>query len=231
MHPSIYREFKVLVMPASEPGLPTTRLSVGVVHAASGQSSTCNGYTAEETASVVERHILRHYPDSQAAAELRRASGLLRPTLRQNWQHDFGDRLFQGLTRARQTSGIQFWAELIPTLPPMLYTQMSSRAAHWASLLGPAPDLHTISRAIRDAWYAVLREALSIPTHSTGLERLALELKGWSIEQLENMTLLAYAQLKEKAKFALLALDYLTSADWHSIVQPLLVPATVSVNT
>lgn len=171
---------------------------------------------------------MRIFPKSAAAAELRVLYGLTQHTLKKGWAQGFGDRIYLSIEQNCRNKAGRFWGELIPTLPPVLYSAMNARAVASLERLGPEVELRTVIKSVHDAWLTVFREARGIPQNVTGLERLALDLHGWPTEQLREMSVLDYGRLKEKALFAKLALGYLSEEDWTTILGPLLEPAVPS---
>jgi len=217
MHPSIYREFNLSLAPAG------AETYVRLQHSVTGEEAIFRLQAdAGSPERWVEEQVIRRFPTSAAAAELRTLYGLTRHQFKAGWTQGFGDRIYTALLQPRATKGVRFWAELIPTLPPILYSTMNTRAVEWLGRLGPDFELRSAIKSLHDAWLAVLREARGINMKVTGLERLALDLHGWPTELMQNMALLDYSRLKEKALFARLALDYLTEEDWTAILAPLL---------
>jgi hypothetical protein len=217
MYPGIYREFHLSLAPAGQ------EIYVRLQHSTTGQEAVFKLQAdAGSPERWVEEQIIRQFPTSATAAELRAHYGLTRHAFKAGWSQGFGDRVYTALLQPRPTKGMRFWAELIPTLPPILYSTMNLRAVEWLGRLGPEFDLRSASKSLHDAWLAVLREARGINLKVSGLERLALDLHGWPTELLQNMALLDYSRLKEKALFARLALDYLSDEDWSAILTPML---------
>jgi hypothetical protein len=226
MHPSIYREFSLSLAPNHDAdGRPGGEIYVRLQHAQTGQEAVFKlTGSAGSPERWVEEQVLRIFPDSAAAAELRVLYGLTRHTFKKGWSLGFGDRVYLGIEQQCRNKAGRFWAELIPTLPPVLYATMTARAVARLERLGAEFELRTVIKTVHDAWFAVLREARGITMNVTGLERLALDLHGWPTELMRNMSILDYGRLKEKALFAKLALGYLSEEDWTAILSPLLEP-------
>ena len=230
MHPRIYREFSLSMAPSPATGMGSDEeLYVRLQHARTGQETVFKLPSSAGTPERwIEEQVLRCFPESDTAAELRVLYGLTRHTFKQGWSHGFGDRIYLGIEQLCRNKAGRFWAELIPTLPSVLYSTMSARAVTFLERLGPEVELRTVIKSVHDAWLSVLREVRSITPTVTGLERLALDLQGWPTEQLRDMPVLDYGRLKEKALFAKLALGYLSEDDWTVIVGTLLEPAIPS---
>ena len=169
---------------------------------------------------------MRLFPASDTAAQLRTLYGLTRHRLKPNWDKELGDRIYFGLSNASRSKGARFWAELIPTLPPVLYSTMTARAVTYLGAMDAEVELRAVIKAVYGAWSTVLKEVRTIPLHPTGLERLALDLHGWPTELMLHMSVVEYGRLKEKALFAKMALDYLSEEDWAVVVAVLLEPVT-----
>jgi hypothetical protein len=223
MHPKIYREFHLSFASGIDGESP---LYVSLRHTSSGRETVLMlPPTGESPDRCIEKQVMLQFPDTAAAAELRSAYGLTLHHLRENWAIGFGDRLLRALAERADSKGAALWAELIPTLPPVLYSTMTSRAVAALRQLGETVEQRAAIRRVRDAWANVLHEARDIRLKLTGLQRLALVLYGWPTDQLQSLPLLEFSRLKEKAMFARLSLDYLTEEDWAAIVAPLLVLA------
>lgn len=224
MHPSILREFHLSI--AAEPGplVPAGRIVVRLQHTGTAEAVVfrvgSDGMSAP--ARVIEEHVLRTFPTSAAAGELRTLYGRTRHTLKPDWNRALGERLFFTLANTCRSKGARFWAELIPTLPNLLYSAMTARAVDYLGRLDGEVELHAVIKAVYDAWLAVLKEVRHIPIHPKGLERLALDLHGWPTELIRTMSVVDYSRLKEKALFAKLSLDYLSEEDWAEVVSSLL---------
>lgn len=217
MHPRVYQEFQLSLAPAGR------ETYVRLRHATTGEEVLFR--LLADTASPeqwIEEQIMHRFPASETAAELRTRFGLTRQGFKAGWSMGFGDRVYTALLQPRATAGMRFWAELIPTLPPILFSTMNSRAVQDLARLGPDFELRAAISALQTAWLTVLREARLINLKVSGLERLALDLHGWPTELMQNMALLDYSRLKEKALFARLALGYLTKEDWTAILAPIL---------
>lgn len=227
MHPSIYREFSLSLAPNTDADARKDgEIYVRLQHSLTGQEAVFKLMgSAGSPERWVEEQVMRLFPDSRAAAELRVLYGLTRHTLKKGWSQGFGDRVYLGIEQLCRNKAGRFWAELIPTLPPVLYSTMNVRAVSRLERLGPEVELRTVIKTVHDAWFAVLREARGITMNVTGLERLALDLHGWPTELMRNMSILDYGRLKEKALFAKLALGYLSEEDWTAVLSPLLEPA------
>lgn len=217
MHPRVYREFHLSLAPAGG------EIYVRLQHATTGEEAVFRLQNdAGSPERWIEEQIIRQFPASVTASELRTLYGLTRHRFKPGWNMGFGDRVYTALRQPRATKGVRFWAELIPTLPPILLSTMNARAVQWLDRLGPEFELRSAIKSVHDAWLTVLREARGINLKVSGLERLALDLHGWPTELMQNMALLDYSRLKEKALFARLALDYLTEEDWTAILTPML---------
>ncbi|KVP75290.1 hypothetical protein WJ96_05905 [Burkholderia ubonensis] len=230
MHPSVYREFHVSLAPDVESrelarGVTADEavLYVRLCHHQTGQDAVFK--LLGDTGSPerwIEEQVMRQFPDSVAAGELRALYGQTRHRLKQGWEHAFGDRIFAGISNFCDSNGARYWEALIPTLPSVLYSTMNVRAVTKLSQLGDEVDLKTVIKAVHDAWLAVLKEARSIKTTLSGLQRLALDLSGWPTDHLKGMSMLEYGRFQEKAQFARLALAYLQDEDWTGILTPIL---------
>jgi len=239
MHPSVYRDFHLSLSPGVEP----RELAAGViVNEAVLYVMMRHNVTGEEAAFKllgstgsperwIEEQVLRRFPDSDAAAALRTLYGVTRHRLKHDWMLAFGDRIYASTSELRTSKGARFWAELIPTLPPVLYSTMNARAVSKLAALGPELELRTVIKTVHDAWLSVLREARSLTMSVTGLQRLALDVSGWPTQHLQGLSVLEYGQLREKAMFARLALGYLTDEDWSAILGASLEPALAKAPT
>jgi hypothetical protein len=239
MHPSIYREFHVGLAPEVE----TRELAQGVSHdesvlfvmlrhVRSGEEAVFKLLGAAGSPERwVEEQVMRRFPASDAAAELRQVYGRNRYRLKAGWKHALGERVYQSLTQFGTSNGARYWAELIPTLPAVLYRTMNNRAVTNLGELGNDVELKDIIKALHDGWMAVLQEARAIGMSLNGMQRLALDLGGWPTDHLRGMTTLEYARLKEKALFARLSLGYLDDADWTAALLPLLEDVPPSTDT
>lgn len=234
MHASIYREFHVAISPAvdvsglADPRAPAdVPLFVCLLHIATGKEFAFELTNAAGSPERwIEEQVMRQFPTTAAAAELVALHGLTRHRLKAGWEHAFGDRLAAALSQCAQSAGIRCWAELIPTLPSVLYTTMSARAVEGLQELGAEMELRDVIKTVRDAWHAVLREARGVRPSVTGVERMVLDINGWPTEHMRNMSILEYGRFKEKAMFARLALGYLSDDDWVACLAPLLECAT-----
>lgn len=242
MHPSVYREFHVSLAPDVE----TRELARGVAHdEAVLYVRLCHQQTGQDTVFKllgaagsperwIEEQVMRQFPESEAAGELRALYGKTRHRLKPGWEQAFGDRLYVGFSQFGTTSAARFWAALIPTLPSVLYSTMNVRAVTKLTQLGDEVELKRVIKAVHDAWMGVLKEARGISMNLSGLQRLALDLTGWQTEHLRGMSLLEFGQFKEKALFAHLSLSYLQDEDWAAILMPILEdipPATETERT
>jgi hypothetical protein len=108
---------------------------------------------------------------------------------------------------------------------------MNSRAVTNLEQLGREVELKDVIKAVHDGWLAVLREARVIGMQVTGMQRLALDMGGWPTDHLRNMSMLEYAQFKEKAHFARLSIGYLEEQDWATALQALLTDASPSIDS
>lgn len=230
MHPSIFKEFDVAfgnidgLRPGPDGRLQPTRvLHVRLRHAPT-QADTQFALPSDTGAPDrwVEEQVMRQFPDSVAAAELRAVYGVTRHELKQGWDLALGDRIFTGLTERCDTPGGRFWSALIPALPPVLYTTMNERAVANVRKLGAEVELRSVIKAVHSAWFAVLREARTLPTHISGLQALQMDLVGWPTEHLQGMSLQEYGQFKERAMYGLLALSFLKDEDWTTVLSPIL---------
>lgn len=216
MHISVFSEFEITTCPAGASGL-----DVRLRHLASGVTAT---FQAQLLDGKLERSIadgvMLYFPESLAAQELRRRYGLYLCKLRPNWQAAAGERMYAGLCNSSGSSGAKFWRDFIPSLPSTLYSAMTARAVIDISELDPATSLQALIRVTYNAWHATLKEARTLGTQLAPLQRVAFELNGWRTDALVNLTLVEFAQLKEKAALGLLALDYLSNADWSAMLEP-----------
>lgn len=227
MHPSILREFHLSLAPNPAIAAPAGELFVRLQHSHNLQEVVFrvlnDGTTAPER--EIEEQVMRLFPASAAAAELRTVYGLSRYRLRANWEKELGDRLYFGLSNASRSKGARFWAELIPTLPTVLYSTMTARAVEYLGRLEGDVQLRTVIKTVYDAWRTVLDEVRMIPRNPRGLERLAMDLHGWPTTLMRDMPIIDYGRLKEKGLFAKMALDYLSEEDWADVVRAILAPA------
>ena len=125
MHPSVYREFHVSLAPDVE----TRELARGVAHdEAVLYVRLCHQQTGQDavfkllgvTGSPerwIEEQVMRRFPDSAAAGELRALYGKTRHRLKPGWEHAFGDRLYVGFSQFGTTSAARFWATLVKAVP------------------------------------------------------------------------------------------------------------------
>jgi hypothetical protein len=230
MHTSIYREFHIGLAPNVEKrelarGVEHDEavLYIKLQHVRSGEEAVFKLLGATGTPERwIEEQVMRRFPSSDAAAALRQMYGRNRHRLTAGWEHAFGERVYQSLTQFGDSKGAQYWAELIPTLPSVLYRTMNNRAVSNLSQLGREVEFKDIMKAVHDGWLAVLKEARAIGMQVTGLQRLALDMSGWPTDHLRGLSTLEYAQFKEKAHFARLSLGYLEEQDWSAALMPML---------
>jgi len=239
MHPSIYREFHVGLAPDVE----TKEIAQGVSHEESvlfvmlrhvktGEEAVFKLLGAAGTPERwIEEQVMRRFPASEAAGALRQLYGRNRHRLKKGWEHAFGERVYQNLKQAGYSKGAQYWAELIPTLPSVLYRTMNNRAVTNLGELGDVAEFKDIIKAVHDGWLAVLKEARAIGMTINGMQRLALDLAGWPTDHLRGLSMLEYAQFKEKALFGRLSLGYLAEEDWTAALLPLVEDAAPSSDT
>lgn len=234
MHLSIFKEFDVALgtIDALKPGpdgslQPARVLHVRLRHAPT-QVETQFALPSDTGAPDrwVEEQVMRQFPESVSAAELRAVYGVTRHGLKQGWDLALGDRIFTGLTERCDTPGARFWAAFIPALPPVLYSTMNERAVAYVRKLGAEVELRGVIKAVHAAWFSVLREARTLPTHISGLQALQMDLVGWPTEHLQGMALQEYGQFKERAMYGLLALSFVTDEDWATVLSPILQDAT-----
>ncbi len=236
VHHKIYREFEVSFAPGSEPREVTKGtiqnedlLYVKLKHTASLKEvvfKLIGGVGSPER--WVEEQIMRRFPETEAAAELRALYGVTAHTLKNGWEKNFGDRVYVNLTQMADSPGTRFWETLVPLLPALLYKTMCERAVLKLSQAPASMELRAGIQAVRGAWLAVLKEARTATWPMTGLPRLSLDLNGWETEKFKSMSILEFAQFKEKAMLALLTLDYLTDEDWVTLLHNILIPEIFS---
>lgn len=236
MHHSVYREFHISLAPDTEryETAPNVFQSESVMyvmlrHKDTGQDTVFKLRGNDGQADLwIEEQVMRRFPDSAAAAELRHLYGKTRHTLKQGWDKAFGDRIYHGLRFFCDSKGAVLWTALIASLPSLLYTTMCARAVARLHELPETAPLQAIIYTVHDAWLDVLREAQSISRPIPQQQRLALELHHWNSDLLDAMSLLEFSHLKDKAHFARLALGYLADSDWIAALSPILVDAPSS---
>ena len=215
-HISIFSEFEITTCPAED-----SVLTVRLRHVASGVTATFQTQLHEvKLERSIADGVMLYFPESLAAQELRRRYGLYLCKLRPSWEAAAGERMYAGLSNISGSSGAKFWRDFIPSLPSTLYSAMAARAVIDISEIDPAPSLQALIRVTYNAWHATLKEARTLGTQLAPLQRVAFELSGWRTDALANLTLVEFAQLKEKAALGLLALDYLSNSDWSAMLEP-----------
>jgi len=232
MHPSIYREFHISVAPTLKGTRHAEHVSgqepktyVLLRHVPTGQEFPFQllGDKGNPEGNI-EEQIMQRFPYSAAAAELRALYGYTRHTLKNGWDHAFGDRIYASLKKHSDTKGACFWVALVPNLPPVLYAAMNARAVRKLRRLPASAQLRDIIRAVHDGWLSAFKdvEPMTIPMPAS--QHQALTASGWP-EHLAELSPLEFERLKEKAFFARLALGYMTEEEWTKLLMPLVDPA------
>lgn len=229
MHPCVYREFSVSLTPDVEPNAQADGsvcedyvLYVRLRREATGDDTVFKLMGTGSPERWIEEQVMRQFPDTVAATELRALYGKTVHRLKDGWEKSLGDRLYRGLAQLGTSAAARFWATLIPMLPPLLYSVMNTRAVARLKELEPEVELRDALKAVRDSWLAAVKEAQGIGPNLTGIHRLTLDLLGWPTEQLRAMSLLDLSLLREKALLAHQSLPMLQDEDWAAIVQPIL---------
>lgn len=234
MHSSIYQEFDVSLSPGSEAttGVPPADavLYVKLKHRPTGEDyvfKLIGGQGSPER--WIEEQVLRRFPGSESARQLRRVYGFTKVRLKDDWKTALGDRMFKHLAQSPipDSKGARFWESMVPSLPSILYSAMTRRVISNLSELKGELDLRTVVKAAHDAWLVVLDEARSIDYPLTAGQLIGFELNGWDSQFMRDMSLLEVSKLKDKAYFARLALGVLTDEDWVQMLSPVLIESSL----
>ena len=237
MHSSIYQEFDVSLSPSTEakgsatPAEPV--LYVKLKHRPSGDDfifKLIGGVGSPER--WIEEQVIRRFPLSTAAHQLRRVYGLTKVVLKDGWKDALGERMFKALAQSpiQDSKGARYWESLVPSLPSLLYSAMTRRVISNLTTLKGSLELRSVVKATHDAWLTVLDEARGIEYPLTGGQLIGFELNGWDSKFLRDMSLLEVSNLKDKAHFARLALGFLTDEDWVQMMSPVLTDAPYHTN-
>ena len=221
IYPEFDLAFQTSRVPRENGRGTSTCIKLALVHLATGREHRQEfDHGFPDISKAVEDLILTHFPTSKAAAGLRNYRGLVPCTLIGDWHQNIGELIHVALRKICDSRPTSFWYNVIHALPAPLWNMMCQRGVTQLAVVqkdGKA-TARKFGLALKKAWTQTLDEGQWIRVDN-GSARVNYDLaeKGWP-PLADELTLKQLEEVRDKAKLAYLALNYLEEADWRNML-------------